>query len=99
MTNYVIVRDYAHQNYGVDLLGYAISGDLMYCLVNDRDGKTYLQVFDKSDKLIAEQQIHRKYVSLEIDRENGGCWVMKKNGKDPLLFFYADGQLLIYEAD
>ena len=99
MTNYIIVRDYARSNYGVDLLAYAMSGDFMYCLVNDSDGKTYVQVFDRNDKLLAEQHVNRKYVAMEIDKENGGCWVMKKNGKDPLLFFYTDGQLLIYEAD
>ena len=100
VTDVVVVREYARNTYNVDLITYAISGDYMYALVNDPDGHTYLQIFDKNDKLLAEQQVSRKYCKMQIDPENGGCWIMKKRDKDPLLFFYTpDGQLLIYEAD
>lgn len=100
VSDIVVVREYAHENYGIDLVCYAMSGNYMYALVNDPDGHTYIQIYDKEDKLLAEQQVSRKYCKMEVDPENGGCWIMKKNDKDPLLFFYTeDGQLLIYEAD
>ena len=96
----VVVRNYARESYNIDLITYAISGDYMYALVNDPDGHTYIQVYDQNDKLMAEQQVSRKYCKMEIDPENGGCWIMKKRDKDPLLFLYTeDGQLFIYEAD
>lgn len=98
-TDVIVVREYVHQNYGVEMLDYVISGEYMYALIVDPDGQTYLQVFDQSDKLIAEQQVHKKYRKIELDRDNGGCWIMKKGDKDPLLFIYTEGQLLIYEAD
>ena len=98
-TNYIVVRDHARNSYGIDLVSYAISGDLMYALVNETDGNTYLQVYDNQDKLLAEQKVNRKYIKCEIDRENGGCWIFKKGDKDPLLFIFTDGQFLIYEAD
>ena len=100
VTDVVVVREYARSTYNVDLITYAISGDYMYALINDPDGHTYLQIYDKNDKLLAEQQVSRKYCKMQIDPENGGCWIMKKRDKDPLLFFYTpEGQLLIYEAD
>ena len=100
MTDVVVVREYVKETYSMDLITYAMSGDYMYALVNDPDGHTYLQIYDKNDKLLAEQQVSRKYCKLQIDPENGGCWIMKKRDKDPLLFFYTpEGQLLIYEAD
>lgn len=80
------------------MIAYAISGELMYALVNDA-GDTYLRVFDKADNLLAQHPVHKKYRTLTIDAENGGCWIMKKNDRDPLLFLYADGELLIYESD
>lgn len=100
VSDIIVVRQYAHENYGIDLICYAMSGDYMYALVNDSDGHTYIQIYDKGDKLLAEQQVSRKYCKMEVDPENGGCWIMKKKDKDPLLFFYTeDGKLLIYEAD
>ena len=100
VTDVVVVREYVKETYKMDLITYAMSGDYMYALVNDPDGHTYIQIYDKNDKLLAEQQVSRKYCKMEVDPENGGCWIMKKRDKDPLLFFYTeDGQLLIYEAD
>ena len=99
VTDVVVVHKYIHDTYNVDMVSYAISGDIMYAIVNDTDGKTYLQVFDQNDKLLAEQEISHKYVKTEIDRENGGCWIFKKKDKDPMLFLYTGGELLIYEAD
>lgn len=100
VTDIVVVREYVREKYEVELVTYAISGKYMYALVNDPDGHTYLQIYDKNDKLLAEQRVSRKYCKMEVDPENGGCWIMKKRDKDPLLFFYTDdGQLLIYEAD
>ena len=97
-TNVVVVRDYMRSTYNVEMIDYAMSGDLMYALVED-GGSTYLRVFDKADNLLAQHPVHRKYQKLQIDTENGGCWIMKKRDKDPLLFIYSDGELLIYEAD
>lgn len=94
----VVVRQYVKDTYKMDLIAYAINGDYMYALVNESDG-TYIQIYDQNDKLLAEQKVSRKYCKMEVDAQNGGCWIMKKRDKDPLLFFYADGQLLIYEAD
>lgn len=100
VTDMVVVRQYVNDTYKLDLITYAISGNYMYALVNDPDGHTYLQIYDREDKLLAEQRVSRKYCKIEVDPENGGCWIMKKRDKDPLLFFYTeDGQLLIYEAD
>lgn len=99
VTDIAVVHNYVKDTYNMELVAYAISGDYMYALVNDPDGHTYLQVYDKNDKLLAEQQVSRKYKKMEVDTQNGGCWIMKKRDKDPLLFLYADGQLLIYEAD
>lgn len=100
VTDVFVVREYVRDTYKMDLITYAISGNYMYALVNDPDGHTYIQIYDKNDKLLAEQQVSRKYCKMEVDPENGGCWIMKKRDKDPLLFFYTeDGQLLIYEAD
>ena len=100
VTDVVVVREYARKTYNVDLITYAISGDYMFALINDPDGHTYLQIYDQNDKLLAEQQVSRKYCKMQIDPENGGCWIMKKRDRDPLLFFYTpEGQLLIYEAD
>ena len=98
-TNFTVVHEYMAQNYSTDLVAYAISGDYMYCLVNDPNGDTYLQVYDQNDKVLAEQKVNRKYRKMEIDKENGGCWILKKNDKDPMLFIYADGKLMIYEAE
>lgn len=100
VSDIVVVREYVKESYNIELISYAISGDYMYALVDDPDGHTYIQVYDKNDKLLAEQQVSRKYCKMEVDAQNGGCWIMKKHDKDPLLFFYTpDGQLLIYEAD
>ena len=98
VTDMVVVREYVQNKYNVDLITYGISGDIMYAIVRD-GGDTYLQVYDKDDHLLAEQKINRKYCNMVIDSENGGCWISKKNEKDALLFIWADGQLLIYEAD
>lgn len=98
VTDVVVVRQYVQDTYNVDMVTYGISGDIMYAIVRD-GGETYLQVYDKDDHLIAEQKIHRKYCNLVIDAESGGCWISKKHDKDPLLFLWSDGQLLIYEAD
>ncbi len=98
VTDVVVVRDYVKETYNVDMLTFGISGDVMYAIVRD-GGETYLQVYDKEDHLLAEQKIHRKYCNLVIDAESGGCWISKKHEKDPLLFLWADGKLLIYEAD
>lgn len=99
VTDVHVVRRYVRDTYKMDLVDYAISGDYMYALVNDPDGHTYIQIYDKNDKLLAEQKVSRKYIKLTVDSQNGGCWIMKKRDKDALLFLYADGQLLIYEAD
>jgi hypothetical protein len=98
VTDVVVVHDYVQQTYNVDMVTYGISGDIMYAIVRD-GGSTYLQVYDKDDHLLAEQKINKKYCNMVIDAENGGCWISKKNNKDALLFIWADGQLLIYEAD
>ena len=99
VTDLPMVRSYIKETYKMELVTYAISGDYMYALVSDPNGHTYLQIYDKNDKLLAEQQVSHKYIKMEIDAQNGGCWIMKKRDRDPLLFLYADGQLLIYEAD
>lgn len=97
-TNVVVVREYVSNNYNADMVDFAVSGDLVYLMV--RNGSDNLvQVFDSNDNLLAQQSVSRKYNKLEVDRENGGCWIFKNRDKDPLLFIYADGQLLIYEAD
>jgi len=98
VTDVVVVRQYVQDTYHVDMITYGISGDIMYAIVRD-GGSTYLQVYDQNDHLLAEQKINRKYCNMVIDAENGGCWISKKHEKDPLLFIWADGQLLIYEAD
>lgn len=98
VTDVVAVRRYVQDTYNVEMITYGISGDVMYAIVRD-DGDTYLQVYDKEDHLLAEQKIHKKYCNMVIDPDNGGCWISKKHDKDPLLFLWADGQLLIYEAD
>jgi hypothetical protein len=99
VTNTVVVTNYVRDNYNVNLVSYCVSGSIMYAIIDDIDGNTYLKVFDNDDNLLAEQRINRRYCKVELDRENGGCWVFKKNDRDPMLFLYADGQLLIYEAD
>lgn len=97
-TNTVIVREYVSNTYNADLVDYAMSNDYVYALF--RDGRDNLiQVFDKSDNLLAQQKVSSKYIKMEVDRENGGCWLFKKRDKDPLLFLYVDNQLLIYESD
>ena len=98
VTDVVVVHDYVQQTYNVDMVTYGISGDIMYAIVRD-GGSTYLQVYDKDDHLLAEQKINRKYCNMVIDADNGGCWISKKHNKDALLFIWAEGQLLIYEAD
>ena len=98
VTDVTVVRRYVQDTYHVDMITYGISGDIMYAIVRD-GGSTYLQVYDKDDHLLAEQKINKKYCNMVIDSENGGCWISKKHEKDPLLFIWADGQLLIYEAD
>lgn len=98
VTDVVVVRQYVQETYKVDMITYGISGDIMYAIVRD-DGDTYLQVYDKDDHLLAEQKIHRKYCNMVIDPDNGGAWISKKGNKDALLFIWAEGQLLIYEAE
>lgn len=93
------VHEYLKETYNMELVAYAISGNYMYALISDPNGHTYLQIYDNGDKLLAEQQVSRKYIKVEVDPENGGCWITKKRGKDALLFLYADGRLLIYEAN
>lgn len=99
VTDIRVVHEYVKETYSMDLIAYAMSGDYMYALVNDPDGHTYIQIYDKSDKMLAEQQVSRKYIKMEVDAKNGGCWIMKKKDKDPLLFLYIGGELMIYEAD
>ncbi len=99
VTDLDVVRLHVRATYKMDLITYAMNGDYMYALVNDPDGHTYIQIYDQNDKLLAEQKVSRKYCKMEVDAQNGGCWIMKKRDKDPLLFLYADGQLFIYEAD
>lgn len=98
-TDVIVVREYVQQTYNTQLVAYAMSGDMMYALVVAPDGDTYLQVYDKDDRVLAEQRVSKKYIKMEIDRENGGCWILKKKDKDPMLFLYQDGKLLIYEAE
>ena len=98
VTDVVVVRDYVRDTYKVDIVTYGISGDIMYAIVRD-DGDTYLQVYDNNDHLLAEQKINKKYCNMVIDPENGGCWISKPGDKDPLLFIWSEGRLLIYEAD
>ena len=98
VTDVVVVRDYVKETYKVDIVTYGISDDIMYAIVKD-GGDTFLQVYDKDDHLLAEQKINKKYCNMVIDAENGGCWISKKGDKDPLLFIWADGKLLIYEED
>ena len=98
VTDVVVVRDYVRDTYKVDIVTYGISGDIMYAIVKD-DGDTYLQVYDNNDHLLAEQKINKKYCNMVIDPENGGCWISKPGDKDPLLFIWSEGKLLIYEAD
>jgi hypothetical protein len=98
VTDVVVVRDYVRDTYKVDIVTYGISGDIMYAIVRD-DGDTYLQVYDNNDHLLAEQKINKKYCNMVIDPDNGGCWISKPGDKDPLLFIWAEGRLLIYEAD
>ncbi|MDY5969129.1 MAG: hypothetical protein SPJ13_03830, partial [Bacteroidales bacterium] len=99
VTNTVVVREYVRNNYNVNLVSYVVSGNLMYAIIDDIDGKTYLKVFDDRDNLLAEQRINHRYNKCELDRENGGCWIFKNRNKSPMLFLYVDGQLLIYEED
>ncbi len=99
VTNTVAVTNYVRETYNANLVSYIISGNLMYAIIDDVDGNTYLKVFDNNDNLLAVQEISRKYITMELDRENGGCWIFKKKGKDPMLFLYVEGELLIYEAD
>lgn len=94
----IAVRDYIRNTQNVEMINYAISGDFMYALIDDH-GDYYLRVYDKADNLLAQHPVSNKYCTLSIDSENGGCWIMKKRDKDPLLFIYSDGELLIYEAD
>ena len=98
VTDVVVVRDYVRDTYKVDIVTYGISGDIMYAIVRD-DGDPYLQVYDNNDHLLAEQKINKKYCNMVIDPDNGGCWISKPGDKDPLLFIWAEGRLLIYEAD
>ena len=98
VTDVVVVRQYVQETYKVDMVTYGISGDIMYAIVRD-GGDTYLQVYDKDDHLLAEQEINKRYCNMVIDADNGGAWISKKNNKDALLFIWADGQLLIYEAE
>ena len=98
VTDVVVVRQYVQETYKVDMVTYGISGDIMYAIVRD-GGDTYLQVYDKDDHLLAEQKINKRYCNMVIDADNGGAWISKKNNKDALLFIWADGQLLIYEAE
>ena len=98
VTDVVVVRDYVKETYKVDIVTYGISGDIMYAIVKD-NGDTYLQVYDKDDHLLAEQKINKRYCNMVIDSDNGGCWISKKDEKDPLLFIWSEGKLLIYEAD
>ena len=97
-SNDVAVSEYVSTTHHMKMTGYVISGDLMYALVED-GGSTYLRVFDKADNLLAQHPVSSKYVTITLDKDNGGCWIMKKRDKDPLLFLYTEGELLIYEAD
>ena len=98
VSDIVVVREYVRENYNTDLVTYVMSDNYMYALTL-ADGNTYLQVFDSNDNLLAQQKVSDRYCIMEIDKENGGCWIMKKGNQDPLLFLYNDGELLIYEAD
>lgn len=98
-TDVVVVREYVRENYHTDLVTYVVSGDLMYALIVGEDGRTYLQVFDKSDNLLAQHPVSSDYCLMEIDKDNGGCWIMKKDQSVPLLFLFDEGKLLIYETE
>lgn len=99
--NVTVVREYVKENYNTDLVTYVISGDVMFALTRGDGDKHYIQVFDKKDNMLTEQEIPAAYCEMAIDKDNGGCWLMKDGGADPLLFFYdtQEGKLLIYEED
>lgn len=98
-TDVVVVREYVKETHHVNMISYVMSGDLMYALIEDEKGDTYMRVFDKNDNMLAQHPVSGKYCTAQIDENNGGCWIMKKGDKDPLLFLYSEGELLIYEAD
>lgn len=98
-TDIVVVRDYVRETYHTEMITFAVSDNYIYMLVDKGEKDNFLQVFDKEDHLLAETRVSSKYQTMEIDKENGGCWLFKKHEKDPLLFFYANGELLIYEED
>ena len=98
-TDVVVVREYVKETQKANLIDFVMTDDLMYALIEDADGETYLRVFDKDDNILAQHPVGRKYVKTTLDPDNGGCWIMKKKDKDPLLFIYSNNELLIYEAD
>mgnify|MGYP004444922741 FL=1 len=93
------MRRHFRSHYHADLIAYAISGRYMYVLVKVPGNENYLQVYDHNDRVVAEHHVHNKYDHLMLDRDNSGVWLMKKNGKDPLLFDYSYGRLHIYAID
>ena len=99
--NVTVVREYVKENYNTDLVTYVISDEVMFALTRGDNDKHYLQVFDKKDNMLTEQEVPSTYCEMSIDKDNGGCWLMKSGGEDPLLFFYdtQEGKLLIYEED
>lgn len=81
----------------VDIIDFVVDDIYTYC-IERFDYITYFRVYDKDNRLVAQQKIGRKYKELVYDTESNGVWCMGKRDKDNLFFVMSeDEQLICYK--
>lgn len=80
----------------VQIIDYVVDDIYTYCIQKIGCDK-YFRVYDKSNRLVAQQKIHWRYNELIYDTISGGVWC-KGNRDNFNLFFVMDesGQLVCY---
>lgn len=80
----------------VQIIDYVVDDIYTYCIQKIGFDK-YFRVYDKSNRLVAQQKIHWRYNELIYDTISGGVWC-KGNRDNFNLFFMMDesGQLVCY---
>lgn len=80
----------------VQIIDYVVDDIYTYC-IQKMGCDRYFRVYDKSNRLVAQQKIHWRYNELIYDTISGGVWC-KGNRDNFNLFFLMDenGQLVCY---
>lgn len=95
MRSYDQVIVYVNETHKTNLIAMGVDDFYIYSIIEENSDR-YLTITDKNDQMLVKYPVGRKYVKVFIDED--GCWITKKNDRDPILFKYIDGQLYSYES-